>query len=486
MRSPNRRPKGLVTAGSVDDARARFAQRIETRPISTLRPFPQNARTHSKKQLRSIADSIETFGFTNPVLIDESGVILAGHGRVEAAKLLGRTLVPVMVLDGMRDAEKRAYVIADNRIAEKAGWDREILVGELGVLVELLPDLDLDVSITGFDIGDIDALIDDFSQTPRADPADAVPAIAANAPAVSRPGDLWLMGKHRLLCGDVREKNCVARLLDGARAQMIFTDPPYNVRIDGNAMGRGSIRHREFAMASGEMSEAAFTDFLCATLGNLAEVATAGAIAYVCMDWRHVGELLAAGRQVFSELKNLCVWNKTSPGQGSFYRSQHELVFVFKTGDAPHINSFGLGAGGGTDGLAAGRNRSNVWTYPGVNSFGAGRLEQLAVHPTVKPVAMVADAMRDCSSRGGVVLDGFAGSGTLFIAAEKVGRRGFGLEIDPLYVDVAVRRWQAMTGKDAIQAVTGRTFDACAATSAPTRSLPAKSGSDAEHASNEG
>lgn len=373
--------------------------------------------------------------------------------------------MPVTVLAGMSEAEKRAYVIADNRIAEKAGWDRETLASELGVLAELLPQIDLDLSVTGFEIGEIDTILDDFSADAQADPNDLFPTTDLKAPAVSRPGDLWLMGRHRLLCGDVRETEAVVRLLDDARAQMIFTDPPYKVRIDGNAVGRGRIRHREFAMASGEMSEKAFTEFLSRTLANFAEGVRDGAIAYVCMDWRHMGELLVAGKAVFSELKNLCVWNKTTPGQGSFYRSQHELVFVCKKGEAGHINSFGLGGGAaaGTSALAAGRNRSNVWTYPGANSFGAGRLAQLAIHPTVKPVNLIADAMRDCSTRGGVVLDGFAGSGTLFIAAEKVGRRGFGPEIDPLYVDAAVRRWQAMTGQDAIHAETGKTFEEAAA-----------------------
>jgi len=445
---------------------------VELRPIASLRPFAKNARTHSKRQLRLIADSIKAFGFTNPVLIDEQGLILAGHGRVEAAKSLGLASVPVMVLSGMSEAQKRAYVLADNRIAEKAGWDRELLASELGVLVDLLPTIDLDVSVTGFEIGEIDMLLEDFT-TPKPDPADELPPVDPRKPPVTVAGDLWLLGGHRLLCGDVRDTDAVARLMDGAEAEMVFTDPPYNVRIDGNAMGRGKIRHREFAMASGEMSAAEFTQFLTTTLGGLASVSKDGAIHFVCMDWRHMGELLAAGEVVYSELKNLCVWAKTNAGQGSFYRSQHELVFVFKAGEAQHLNSFGLGAGArmeaprraarGMELLAAGlpgagRNRSNVWTYPGVNSFGAGRLEQLALHPTVKPVAMVADAMRDCSSRAGVVLDGFAGSGTLFLAAEKVGRRGYGVEIDPLYVDVAIARWQKMTGKDAIHAESGETF----------------------------
>ena len=428
-----------------------------------MRAFGRNARTHSKKQLRLIADSIKAFGFTNPVLIDENGLILAGHGRVEAAKSLGHSLVPAMVLAGMSEAQKRAYVIADNRIAERAGWDREMLASELGILADLLPTIDLDLSITGFEIGELDAILEDFSErTP--DPDDAFPAIDTKQAPISCLGDLWLLGCHRLLCGDVREKAVVDRLMDGKAAAMAFTDPPYNVKINGNAVGRGRICHREFAMASGEMDRATFTKFLTVALGNLAKASTDGAIHYVCMDWRHMGEVLAAGAEVYSELKNLCVWAKTNAGQGSFYRSQHELVFVFKNGTGDHINSFGLGAGSkgawaGSRSIASGRNRSNVWTYAGINSFGTGRIDQLALHPTVKPIALVADAMRDCSSRGAIVLDGFAGSGTIFVAAEKVGRVGFGIEIDPVYVDVCIRRWQTMTGKDAVNTVSGQTFD---------------------------
>lgn len=242
---------------------------IEFRPIESLKPFAKNARTHSKKQLRLIANSIKAFGFTNPVLIDEDGAILAGHGRVEAAKSLGLESVPVMVLSGMSEAQKRAYILADNRIAEKAGWDRELLASELGALVDLLPTIDLDVSITGFEIGEIDMLLEDFT-APKADAADEQPPIDPGKAPATRPGDLWFLGNHRLLCGDVRDKDAVARLIDGAKAEMAFTDPPYNVKIDGNAMGRGKIRHREFAMASGELSAAEFALFLTTALGNLA------------------------------------------------------------------------------------------------------------------------------------------------------------------------------------------------------------------------
>jgi DNA modification methylase len=275
-------------------------------------------------------------------------------------------------------------------------------------------------------------------------------------PAVTRPGDLWLLGEHRILCADARDRAAYTHLLGEAKAQMIFTDPPFNLRIDGHVGGLGRVQHREFAMASGEMSEAEFQDFLRTIFRNMADVSADGAIHFVCMDWRHIGEVQAAAKNIYSELKNLCVWNKDNGGMGSFYRSKHELVFVFKNGTAPHINNFGLGE--------KGRYRTNVWDYAGVNTLQPRRAAELAMHPTVKPVALVMDAIKDCSKRKGIILDAFGGSGTTLIAAHKTGRRGYLLEIDPLYVDVAVRRWEKLTGKVARHAETGRSFDETAAT----------------------
>jgi DNA modification methylase len=253
------------------------------------------------------------------------------------------------------------------------------------------------------------------------------------------------------MCGDSRLAETFDRLLQGERADLVFTDPPYNVPIDGHVCGLGRIRHREFAMGVGEMSAEAFTAFLRQTLGHAAAACRDGAIAFVCMDWRHMGELLAAGQAVFSELKNLCIWNKSNGGMGSFYRSKHELVFVFKAGRAPHINTFGLGE--------TGRYRTNVWDYPGVNTLRPGRAEELAMHPTVKPVALVAEAIKDCSRRGEIVLDPFAGSGTTLIAAEKTGRRGRVIEFDPAYCDQIVRRFEQITGKQATLAANGQSFE---------------------------
>jgi DNA modification methylase len=422
--------------------------KIETTSVRELRPHPNNARTHSKKQIRQIAKSIAQFGFCNPVLVDDAKQIIAGHGRVEAAKLLGIDAVPTCQLSHLSEADKRAYVLADNKLAEKAGWDRDLLAIELQGLIEL----DVDIELTGFEMAEVDLILEEAREASGdpSGPEDGVPELAPG-PAVSQTGDLWLLGRHRLLCADAREQAAYDRLLEGAKAQFVFTDPPYNVEIDGHVCGLGRIRHREFAMGCGEMSEAEFTAFLKAVFALLAENSVGGSIHQICMDWRHMGEMLAAGRAVYSELKNLCVWNKSNAGMGSFYRSKHELVFVWKSGAAAHINNFELGQHG--------RHRSNVWDYAGVNTMRAGRRDELAMHPTVKPVALVADAIKDCSRRGGLVLDPFCGSGTILIAAERTGRKARGLEIDPNYVDVAVRRWQAHTGKSAILAGSGETFE---------------------------
>jgi len=262
--------------------------------------------------------------------------------------------------------------------------------------------------------------------------------------------DLWKLRDHRLLCGDACDDTALQMLMGADLASMLFADPPYNVRIAAT-VGRGKIKHREFTSASGEMSSAQFTEFLKRWMTLVARYSDNGSIHYVFMDWRHLGEVLAAGNSVYHELKNTVVWVKTNAGQGSFYRSQHELIFVFKNSNAPHQNNIELGRHG--------RNRSNVWNYAGVNTFRAGRMDELSVHPTVKPVALVADAMRDCSRRGEIVLDPFIGSGTTILAAERIGRRAYGLEIDPLYVDVSIRRWQAFTGRDAVLESTGQTFD---------------------------
>jgi DNA modification methylase len=419
---------------------------IEYLSVSRLHPFANNARTHSKKQVRQIADSIKAFGFTSPVLIDDAGAILAGHGRVAAAKLLGMKQVPCVRLSEMTSTQKRAYVLADNKLALNAGWDEGLLAIELQELAKL----EFDIELTGFSALVIDSLIETAPAQEVADPADdKLPPLSGRA-AVTERGDLWVLDGHKVYCGDSRDAAAFQAALGRERAQMVFTDPPYNVRIDGNVGRLGKVRHREFAMASGEMSPAEFERFLKETFTLLARFSADGSIHFVCMDWRHLGETLAAGRAAYSELKNICVWVKDNGGMGTFYRSRHELVLTFKSGAAAHINNFELGQGG--------RYRTNVWTYRGMSSWGSARDSELALHPTVKPVALIADAMRDVSNRNGIVLDCFGGSGSTLIAAHKTGRRGRIIEIDPIYVDRMIMRWQEFAKDDAVLAATGQTF----------------------------
>ena len=423
--------------------------KIEIVPVSQLQPAKRNARTHSKQQIRQIARSIERFGFTNPLLISDDNRVLAGHGRRAAAQDLGILSVPCLRLSGMSDADKRAYIIADNKLALNAGWDMEILASELGELASL----DFDLTLTGFEQSEVDAVLiaaAEASQEP-ANPLDECPAPPGKDQAVTRPGNIWSLGRHRLLCGDAKDETGVASLMGDRLADMVFTDPPYNVPILGHVSGLGRIKHREFAEANGDLSIEQFTTFLRLSFETFERRCRNGAIVYTCMDWRHLREVLSAGYSVFNELKNICVWSKAQGGMGTFYRSQHEMVLVWKIGDQPHTNNFGLGD--------KGRYRTNLWSYPGVNSFGSNRMEELALHPTVKPVAMVADAIRDVSNRGDIVLDTFGGSGTTLIAAEKTGRSARLVEIDPAYCDVIVKRWQTLTGKSAILAENGRSFE---------------------------
>jgi DNA modification methylase len=430
-----------------------FDLKVVYRRIEALKPDPANPRLHSKKQIRQIAHSIETFGFNVPVLVDAELKVIAGHGRLLACGELDWTEVPTLCLDHLTPAQARAFMIADNRLTEIASWDDKLLAQQLKDLSLL--GLDFSIEVTGFEIGEIDlriAALDDMPGQADNDPADAVPELPTRPP-VSRIGDVWLLGRHRVMCGNALDAAAFAALMGEERAAVVFSDAPYNVAIDGHASGLGAIHHRPFPMASGEMDKEAFTAFLSQACRNLAAFSADGSLHYLCMDWRHLDELLAAGRDAYGELKNLCVWVKDNAGMGSLYRSQHEFVFVFKQGRGSHRNNVQLGQ--------FGRNRSNVWRYPGVNSFARcgeeGNL--LALHPTVKPVAMVADAILDCSARGDIVLDAFLGSGTTVIAAERTGRRCFGLELDPGYTDTIVLRWQALTGETACHAASGGSFD---------------------------
>lgn len=403
------------------------------RSPATLQPDLRNARTHSKQQIQQIAASIKSFGFTNPILIDEVGVVIAGHGRLRAAKTLELSSVPTITLAGLSEAQIRALRLADNRIALGAGWDMEILKLELAELGTM--DLDFDLTMTGFSTGEIDVIL---KGTP--DPEDEVIPAVPETPR-SQVGDIWQAGPHRVGCGDGRDVQFLKRVIgEDHRIDVAFLDPPYNVRINGHANAKG--RHAEFAMASGEMTEGEFRDFLGQTLGACATVSREGAVHFVCMDWRHMDDVSAVGRTFYGDLLNICVWNKSNAGMGSLYRSKHEMVFVYRVGQVPHLNMVELGKHG--------RNRTNVWDYASVNSMQGSRRQDLALHPTVKPVALVADAIQDVSRRGDRVLDIFLGSGTTLIAAERVGRIFCGVELEPAYVDVALARWQALTGKDPV------------------------------------
>ncbi len=415
--------------------------KTEMVPRTSLTPNPKNARTHSDKQIAQVARSIERFGFLVPIVADDDGIILAGHGRWEAAALNRLEEVPVIRARLMTEADRRAFALTENRLSDLSGWDQDLLSAEL----EYLFDEDYDLSITGFDFGDLDIGVSEKSAK-----EEPVELPEPDARAVSRPGDLWLIGPHRLYCGNARDTVSYEALLAGERAAMVFSDPPYNVPIDGHVTGLGKVRHREFAEASGEMSPPEFTAFLRSVFRNCVRFSVDGSIHFQCMDWRHAREILDAADGVYAQFKQLIVWAKDNAGMGAFYRSQHELIFVFKAGTGRHINTFGLGD--------KGRYRTNVWQCAGVNTFRKGREQDLAAHPTVKPVAMVADAILDCSNRGDLILDPFSGSGATLTAAHRTRRRGAAIEIDPLYVDTSLRRLQAASGLIPTLA-DGRTFD---------------------------
>jgi DNA modification methylase len=426
------------------------APRLERRPIDEVKPHPHHSRKPNRQQRRKLEASLRKFGENAPIMVDRQGFILAGHARFEALKALGRTHVWVLVLDHLNEAQARGYMLADNKIAELADWDQRKLASEISGLIEIAEEFEIED--TGFDTGEIDLILQGLDATDPDEQDEFEPRVGQ---AVSAVGDLWLLGTHRLFCGDARDPASYQCLMDGQTAAAIFADPPFNVRIDGHATGKGAKTHREFPFASGEMSEAEFTDFLSRILTLLREHSSAGSLIYICMDWRHLWEILSAGRAVGTPLINFCIWCKTNAGMGSLYRSRHELVLLFKNGTAPHINNVQLGRHG--------RNRSNIWEYPGANTFPRkGQERGLDYHPTVKPLALVSDALIDSTRRDDIVLDPFIGAGTSILSAERTGRRCFGMELDPLYVDTAIDRWQRLTGQRAINQE-GQTFDQAAA-----------------------
>ncbi len=423
---------------------------IEYRSIASLKANPHNPRVHSDRQIKQIARSIQTFGPIVPVLVDRTLQVIAGHGRVQAAELLGLRELPTICVEHLTETQAKAFAIADNKLTENSTWNEKLLGEQLQSLSEV--ELDFDIETTGFEVAEIDLLIDGLSpaNTSSPDVADRIPDTAEQ---VSQANDVWLLGEHRVLCGDSRDATNYSILMDSRKADLVFIDPPYNVKIAGHATGLGAIQHQNFKMAAGEMSTGEFMDFLARVFSYLTAHSIDGSLHFVCMDWGHSLEILTASKHAYAEVKALCVWVKDNGGMGSLYRSQHELVWVFKNGKESHRNNIQLGQ--------FGRYRTNIWNYPGVNSFSRTTEEGnlLELHPTVKPVALVADAIMDVSARGDVVLDSFLGSGTTVIAAERTGRACYGIELDPQYVDTAIRRWQKLTGKSATHALSGRSFD---------------------------
>ena len=415
-------------------------------PLDTLTEYPNNPRQHDTKQLIKIQNSIEKFGFINPILVDEHNEIIAGHARLAAARLAHLPQVPVIRLEHLSTAQKKAYRIADNKLAELGTWSVENLQLEFQELEKL--DLDFSLGITGFDMGDIDLILE--GKEAKADPkANNIPFIPDNE-VVTREGDIWILGEHRIICGNSLQKETLSQLMEDKKADMVFTDPPYNVKINGHVCGAGNVQHKEFKFASGEMTSEEFTQFLKTSFEMLCAFSKDGSLHYICMDWRHIKEIMTAA-DVYDQFKNLCVWRKDNAGMGSFYRSQHELIFMFKHGKEPHINNVELGIHG--------RYRTNVWNYAGVNTPSAENAEKRAMHPTVKPVELIKDAILDASNRGGVVLDTFLGSGSTLIAAEKAGRICYGVELEPKYVDTAIRRYESLGEKYiAIHAASGKTY----------------------------
>ncbi|KQU52101.1 DNA methylase N-4 [Bosea sp. Leaf344] len=446
-----------------------LASVIEHLPITAVAAYERNPRDHDDRQVNKLAGIIRAVGFLVPIVVDHAGIVIAGHGRLAAAKELGLRTVPVIRAGHLSPHQVQAFRLADNRIGELSSWNKTALALEFKALTEAV-DLDPDIlELTAFETAEIDLHIhslDEHDSCP--DKADTLPE---PGPAVSQLGDLWIMGAHRLLCASSLEPHSYDLLLQGHEVRAVWSDPPYNVAVSGHVCGLGQVQHREFAMASGEMSEDEFAGFLASYLALAKQHSLPGSLHYVCMDGPHALELLSAARRVDLRFKVTCTWAKTNAGMGSFYRQQTEFVHVFKNGgdEVPHVNNVQLGK--------YGRYRTTLWTYAGVNTFRKGRMDDLQAHPTVKPWALVADAIKDCTRVGDSVLDCFCGSGTTLIAAEKARRIGYGIELDPVYVDVAVRRWQALTGQDAAHAQTGQSF---AAMQAERCVPPAAATNDAE------
>ena len=416
--------------------------KVSQMKVEDIIAYDNNPRLHDSKHISLIKNSIKEFRFTNPVLVDENNVLLAGHGRLLASKEIGLDTIPAIKITYLDEQQKKAYRLADNQLTIKGKWDENLL----GMELKDLSELSFDLSITGFEPTEIDLMIDGINAVDDSI-EDNVPE-RHNQPVISKLGDIWQLGKHTIFCGDATDKHSYHELLSDKKATMIFSDPPYNVPINKHVCGLGKVKHPEFAMASGDMTPDEFTAFLEKAFINLRDYSVNGSLHYLCMDWRHISEMTNACNKVYDEFKNLCIWNKNNGGMGSMYRSKHELIFVYKHGKQAHINNIELGKHG--------RYRTNVWDYDGINSF--SRKEESTLHPTIKPVALIADAIKDSTRRNNIVLDAFLGSGSTLIACEQAGRVCYGVEISPLYIDVTIIRWQKYSGAQAINLRTGKTF----------------------------
>ncbi|MDX2142034.1 MAG: DNA modification methylase [Rhodospirillaceae bacterium] len=443
--------------------------RVERRKIADLKFFPHPLQHHPDKDIAKISRAYEAYGEVLPVLIDEESRVLDGEARIKALQQLGYDDVTVVQIAHLTPAQKGAFRIAVNNLGKLADLDPAAVAIQLSNIAALDPAFDYET--TTLDMAEIDILLEYGSELSAGGKTETVAMPDRTLPPVTRVGQVVLLGSHRLLCGNALESGSYEKLLLGACAQMCVTDMPYNVPVSGHVCGLGKVQHREFAMASGEMSAEEFTTFMARALGHIISVCQQAAIIFAFMDWRHIQELLAAAVQVQLEYKNLCVWSKTNAGMGAFYRSQHELIGVFKNGVGKHVNNFGLGEK---------RYRTNVWTAPGVNTFRPGRMRDLEAHPTCKPTSLYADMMLDCSKRGGLIIDPFAGSGTIFLAAERTGRIASGIELDPAYCDVAIQRWQDLTGDSARYEDSGLSFNELRRRQRAPRLLPRASSPDTE------
>ena len=422
---------------------------IKNLKLGDIHAYKNNAKKHPESQVQQIISSITKFGFNNPILIDENNEIIAGHGRFMAAQVMNLETVPTVKLSHLTDAQKRAYRLADNKIAENGGWNKELLSLEIKDLEKICLNDNFVIQDIGFNDAELDSIVN-FTDTKPINPkTNAVPFIPEDE-IISKPGDIWQLSKHRIICGDSLNPETFAKLFENDKADMILQDPPYNVKIDGHVCGSGIIKHKEFAMASGEMTADEFTQFLMNNFALCKQYSNNGSLHYNFMDWRHVLEITTAGKNIFDKFINMCVWVKTSGCMGSLYRSQHELCFIFQNGKGSHNNNVQLGK--------YGRYRTNVWQYAGVNTFGKHKQDGI-MHPTVKPIEMLKDAILDVSKRGDIVLDSFLGSGSTLIACQQSGRICYGIEYEPLYIDTTIRRFQNLFGIDAINLSIDKTYN---------------------------